>query len=204
MINSLFSRKGILVVLLAVIGMAEASAQYNTNPTQSVCMGQTDYYVVPDNPSNTFLWTIAPGSAGVDWTIVTPNAVNTEIIWLKEGNYTLTFRETSATACFQEVTLAVTVNPAAILVITDPAPVCEPGTVDLTVASITAGSTLPTGTILTYWTDDAGTVPLSNPNAVTLSGTYYIRAESAAGCTDIKPVNVTINPKPVTSLIWHK
>jgi trimeric autotransporter adhesin len=37
---------------------------------------------------------------------------------------------------------------------------------------------------------------LANPNAVTTSGTYYIKVTTAAGCTDIQPVVVTVNPLP--------
>ncbi|HEX2922121.1 MAG TPA: hypothetical protein VHO50_13240 [Bacteroidales bacterium] len=79
-------------------------------------------------------------------------------------------------------------NPT--LVITNPAPVCSPLTVDITVPAITEGSS--TGLILTYWTDAAATLPLSNPNSVG-SGTYYIKGTNEGGCFDIKPVIVVVN-----------
>ena len=85
-----------------------------------------------------------------------------------------------------------TVNPIPVLVVTNPAGTCAPSTVDLTAAAITAGSTLYGGT-LSYWTDAAATVPLANPNAVTASGIYYIKAVTTPGCVDIKPVTVTVN-----------
>ena len=37
---------------------------------------------------------------------------------------------------------------------------------------------------------------LGTPNAVAASGTYYIKGTTAAGCSDIQPVVVTINAKP--------
>jgi hypothetical protein len=43
------------------------------------------------------------------------------------------------------------------------------------------------------------TTPLSNPNAVSVSGTYYIKNTNGI-CTDIKPVVVTINPSPSLSI----
>src|SRR6202030_450347 len=60
----------------------------------------------------------------------------------------------------------------------------------------TAGSTA--GLTYTYFTDAAGTIALANPNAVAVSGTYYIKGTTAAPatCSDIQPVVVTVNPKP--------
>jgi len=86
-----------------------------------------------------------------------------------------------------------------VLTITDPAVACSPGGVNITNAAITAGSTLPTGTILTYYKDAGGTLLLSAPSFVTTSGTYYIKATNGVS-SDIKPVVVIINPIPVLSI----
>ncbi|OUT69616.1 MAG: hypothetical protein CBB76_07845, partial [Crocinitomicaceae bacterium TMED16] len=80
-----------------------------------------------------------------------------------------------------------------VLQITDPLAVCTPGTVDLSLADVTAGST--GGGTLSYWTDATATTPLVNQSAVTSSGTYYIQSESN-GCTDIEAVNVVVNQTP--------
>ncbi|WP_281633130.1 gliding motility-associated C-terminal domain-containing protein [Flavobacterium luteolum] len=82
--------------------------------------------------------------------------------------------------------------PLSSFLIANPPAVCSPATVDLTAATITAGSE--TGLTYTYFTDAAGTIALSNPNAVSVSGTYYIKASSSAGGVGIKPVQVTVNP----------
>ena len=98
--------------------------------------------------------------------------------------------------------LDVTVHASPVLVITNPAPVCAPGTVDLTDAAVTAGSTLPTGTLLTYWEDAAATTPVADPAAVAASGTYYIKASTATtpACEDIEAVTVLINPSPTPTI----
>jgi len=73
-----------------------------------------------------------------------------------------------------------------VLVITNPAPVCDPLSVDLTLGAVTAGSTL-YGATLSYWEDVDATTPLANPGFVSVSGTYYIKATTTEGCYDIKP-----------------
>src|SRR5450432_3789915 len=88
---------------------------------------------------------------------------------------------------------SLTVSAQPSLIITNPATICAPATVDLTAAAITAGSNL-AGGILTYWNDITFTSPILNPTAVAVSGTYYIRVATSAVCYDIKPVVVTISP----------
>jgi gliding motility-associated-like protein len=132
---------------------------------------------------NLTYWTDAAGTA----TLTTPAAVAVS------GTYYI--KATSLAGCSVIKPVKVTINPLPILVITDPAPVCEPGTINLTDAAITAGSD--PGLIFTYWTDAVGTVTLTNQTSVAVSGTYYIKATTAKGCSVIKPVKVTINPLPV-------
>ena len=88
-------------------------------------------------------------------------------------------------------TVTITVATTPVLSIINQA-VCS-GTVDLTDAAVTAGST-GSGT-LSYWTDPAGTIALSDPNAVASSGMYYIRS-TVGSCSDIEPVSVSITPTP--------
>src|SRR5262249_33485545 len=118
--------------------------------------------------------------------LASPNAVTTS------GTYYIV--GTSAAGCSDIQPVTVTINAKPTVVITNPAAVCAPATVDLTAAAVTAGST--PGLTYTYFTDAAGTIVLASPNAVTTSGTYYIVGTSAAGCSDIQPVTVTINAKP--------
>lgn len=84
---------------------------------------------------------------------------------------------------------------ASNLIITNPAAVCAPSLVDLTVPAITAGSSAGT---LSYWMDAAATIPLANPNAVSSSGTYYIQL-GTGGCPIIMPVIVVVNPSIIPS-----
>jgi hypothetical protein len=98
---------------------------------------------------------------------------------------------------FSVSTVTLTVNQSPNLVITNPAAVCSPNTVNLQAAAVTAGSTLPAGTTLGYFTDAAATTAVATPTAVG-AGTYYIKAACGTQpvCSDIKSVTVTVKLTP--------
>ncbi|WP_343584137.1 gliding motility-associated C-terminal domain-containing protein [Flavobacterium sp.] len=105
--------------------------------------------------------------------------------------------EGSTNACGQLQTgfATVTVNAAPTVAITNPAAVCSGESVNLTAATVTAGST--TNLTYAYFTDALGTAVLANPSAVTADGIYYIQGTTASGCSSaISPVIVTVNPTP--------
>ncbi|RXR15962.1 T9SS type B sorting domain-containing protein, partial [Flavobacterium amnicola] len=83
--------------------------------------------------------------------------------------------------------------PTPTLVVTNPAAVCFPSTVDITGTAVFTGS--PAGGTPTFWTNASATTSLPNAAAITTSGTYYIKYE-LNGCSDIQPVVVTINKTP--------
>jgi hypothetical protein len=81
------------------------------------------------------------------------------------------------------------------LIVNNPVPLCYLQIVDLTAPSVTAGSD--PNINLTYWTDPAALTSLSDPNKVSISGTYYIMATSSDGsCSIIRPVTVAFKPAP--------
>ncbi|UGU16519.1 DUF11 domain-containing protein [Sinomicrobium kalidii] len=109
------------------------------------------------------------------------------------------FQPESTQACSDEQSFELTINDLPELLITDPDPVCLPGTVDLTDAAVTAGST--PGLIFTYFEDAEGTVALSNPESISETGTYYILGEDpVTGCSTIMPVEVVLIDAPEVSI----
>jgi hypothetical protein len=111
---------------------------------------------------------------------------------------TYTATSTTSFGCSRTATTDVTVNALPSVVTVNPSAVCSPATVDLTTAAVTSGSD--TGLTFSYWTDSAATTSLTTANAVTTSGTYYIKGTNANGCSVVTPVTVTVNPLPVLTV----
>ncbi|MFH6937645.1 PKD domain-containing protein [Flavobacterium sp. FlaQc-30] len=107
---------------------------------------------------------------------------------------------TNVNGCSETAAIAVTVNPMPDLVVTNPAAVCAGSSVDLTAAAVTAGST--TGLAYSYYTDSLGTISLSNPEAITIGGTYYIKGTTSSECAVLKPVVVTVNSLPTAAIAY--
>ena len=82
----------------------------------------------------------------------------------------------------------------AILKINDPSPVCYPGTVDLTTAEITAGSTQ--GLKFSYYSDSKLTDKITDPSKVP-AGTYYIKGVLIDPRTALVAGSVNV-------IIWEK
>ncbi|MFD0984272.1 T9SS type B sorting domain-containing protein, partial [Flavobacterium myungsuense] len=129
-------------------------------------------------------WTNATATTA----LATPTAIATS------GTY---YIKSTLGICSDIKPVTVTVTATPVLNITNPAAVCSPATVDITLPSVTSGST--GGGVLTYWTNATATISLATPTAITTSGTYYIKSVSSI-CSDIKPVVVTINPAQVLNI----
>ncbi len=115
------------------------------------------------------------------------NAVNTSGIYYIKG--------TPVSGCSAIVPVTITINPLPTLVINNPAAVCSPQTINLTDATITAGSSA--GLSFNYFSNAALTTPIANAQALNASGTFYIRATDAiTGCFRSGAVIVQVNAAP--------
>ncbi len=189
-----FLKWSFMLLLLFCSKSILAQNPYANTGDHQVCINATEPYGVELHAGSTYAWTVTPlaGGNGTITAGATPNLIT--VTWTTLGTATMQVTETNSFGCVGDpVTIIVTINPKPILVITNPPAVCSPGTANITLAAITAGTTA--GVTLTYWTNAAATIPFATPTVAT-NGTYYIKATTAAGCTDIKPVVVTVNPLP--------
>jgi hypothetical protein len=184
--------------LCALGGWAQASQTI----TQSVCPGTEPYLVTPGDVTNTFLWEISTGTAGVDWTITTPGSATTNVIWANPASavtFHLSLTETNGAGCEKIVAVDVTVNPRpATPTVSITQPTCSLATGTLTVLTPipAAGVTYTvTGTnpVVAAATNATGIFPLL------ASGDYDVTTTNASGCIS-SALSVTINAQPATPM----
>ncbi|MDB5230287.1 MAG: hypothetical protein JWN76_1092 [Chitinophagaceae bacterium] len=100
--------------------------------------------------------------------------------------------------CLDTIYTTIKYSPEAVNLITHSASACS-SAIDITSPDITSGSS-PPGLIFSYFTDATQLSYIPVPKAVTASGTYYISAVNASGCTDVKPVDILIKLPPVVKI----
>ena len=108
------------------------------------------------------------------------------------GNYQLISSNNFGCTDTALVTVQYVANP--IVIIQQPATVCDSQKVNLTNVAVTAGSSA--NLIFTYWQDSAATILYTTATMAT-NGSYFIKGTNAAACFTIKPVNVIYYPKPI-------
>jgi gliding motility-associated-like protein len=100
-------------------------------------------------------------------------------------------KSTNSSGCSDIKPVTVLINDLPVLV-TNSFEACN--SADITTPQATAGST--GNATYGYWKDAAATDTLANAKTILVSGRYYIKATTAAGCTAIAPIDITIYPYP--------
>lgn len=145
-----------------------------------------------------YLWT-GPGINASNQGQKDP-VVNYSDLTVGANNYTCTVTLGAPCNSSTVSNLTINVNARPTVVVTDPAPVCTPGTIDITAPAVTAGSA--SGLTYTYFSDEEATIPVTDPAAVAIRDIYYIKGTDANGCFTIAPVNVLINELPTAVITY--
>ena len=98
--------------------------------------------------------------------------------------------------CEDTVYTTIKATEPLVLNVKDTVRQCKMPSVNLTDTTITSGSN--TDFTYTYFTDAACTNNLLGPQAITQSGTYYIKATSPGGCSMVKPIVLLIGQAGLT------
>ncbi len=179
----------------------------NPNVAADISVNSVDQCFIENSFQLTSSSTVAAGYSitGLIWDFGdgTPvsNILNPSHTYAAPGTYILNLQATASNGIntfSDNATSSIIVISTPVINVTNPAPVCSDTTVDITEAAVTSGSS--PGLIFTYFTDASGTTVLANPDAITSSGTYYIKGTAAAGCSAISPVQVTVNPIPLVNI----
>lgn len=113
-----------------------------------------------------------------------------------DSSGTYFIKGTNSTGCSKIVPVVAEIDTQPNLVLNK---IVSCGSVDLTNASITAGSN---GNLtFSYWKDAAATIALPSPSAITSSGNYYVKGTNRAGCFTISPVRAEVYPAPVVRVV---
>jgi gliding motility-associated-like protein/uncharacterized repeat protein (TIGR01451 family) len=181
---------------------AQQSFKVNINPIPAapVANNQT---VCADSPIQTLtaVATVPSGSTVVWYNAASAGTVVANPILNTIGTVTY-YAETHTGTCVSatRAPVVLTINASPVLSIHNPAVVCHPGTINLTAAAITTGSTV--GLTLAYFKDAAATDVLVNPSMLAISGTYYIKGTNpATGCSIIAPVVVQFVDQPEVTAV---
>lgn len=154
--------------------------------------GQSTGIVILNGLPSAGSWTMLRSPDNV---VTSGTGVTNTISGLAPGTYK--FRITNSAGCtsvYSDNLVIIPLNGNPLVVVTNPAPVCFPSTVDITDPKITLGST--SNLTFTYWKDADGKIFFSSPSVAT-AGTWYIRGMASDSAFDIQPVTVTVFHIPV-------
>jgi len=161
-----------------------------TQPVNELLTGSVVLNGLPESG----LWTLTliPGNITTSGTGITKT-----ISGLAIGTYSFTVTNSAGCTSGLSASFGIySLTGTPVLIITNPAPVCFPSTVDLTDLLVTEGSDL--NLTYTYWADAAATIPYRTP-AAAIAGTYYIKGTTIEGFFTVKPVRVTVFRIPLAN-----
>ncbi len=171
------------------------------NPLPNLVITNPAAVCAPGTVNLTAASVTAGSTAGTVFTYFTDAATNTIFTTPTTTGVAGTYyiKGTLPTGCSSSRAVTVVIDNPPSFSLQNPAAVCAPQTVDLSLPAVTQGSD--NGLVYTYFTDPSLTTSLLRPTAVANSGTYYIKANlPGSACNVSLPVTVTVHPIPSGTL----
>jgi hypothetical protein len=185
-INSVADQIVVTVLQVNKVPVANAGIDQSVNQGIVVTLDGT-VSSDPDGSPLKYAWTAPAGITLSSTTVAKPSFTTPSVSTSTSYIFSLIVNDGTANSTADLVIISV--MPTINLMITTPAAVCFPTTVDLTSTAIYAGSTA--GLTYSYWKDAAASVQYTTPATAT-SGTYYVKGTLASnGLYSIKPIIVT-------------
>lgn len=157
------------------------------------CLNDSSVSLTASNsPGNTLNWYGQNQSGGIaSLTAPTPSTSSV-------GTITYYVSQSNSDQCeSQRSAIDITTNAYPVLITHAPSPVCEPVSIDLSIGSITQGST--NGSSLSYWKDSLATIPLLAYKSIDSTGTYYIQS-TLNNCSTIKSIAIVVDTTPALAI----
>lgn len=160
--------------LLIITNPAEVKATNTADLTARLVTAKSD-------PGLVFSYFFDQGGSQI---LPNPDAINSSGIYFIQGRNSI-----GCLTSIMPVTVIVDIQPR--LIITNPATVNQPATIDLTSPAIVAGSTA--GLVYSYYYDAQTSQPLPDASRISIPGYYYIKGVDAGGNIVTGKVLVKIN-----------
>ncbi|HZY38690.1 MAG TPA: gliding motility-associated C-terminal domain-containing protein [Mucilaginibacter sp.] len=170
--------------LYSVVGKNDADFVFKVKDTLAACAGSTVDLTsasVTTGSSSDLSLSYSTDMDGLNY-VYKPNRVDTS------GTYYI--KAVSKKGCSDILPVQVIIaNPA--LIVTNPAPVLYPVTVDLSTTFVHDNNNT-----YSYFTNSEATIVMPDYRHAAHTGTYYIEATNKVGCATVKPVYITVTPPP--------
>lgn len=179
-----FPGSGCIDTLYTTMTYSNVPFKFNTIDTSSTCAPKTIDLTAPrvtaGSSSNlSFSYFQEPNLINY---VPSPTAIDeTGIYYIKASN---------PEGCIDVKSVSLTIDKVPDLIITDPKPVYYPIKVDITDTLLIKGDI--DSLKFSFWKNPEATVSIAQPEAIGLTGIYYIKVSSFYGCTDVFPVKVNI------------
>jgi hypothetical protein len=199
--NQVLLLSGMMLFAMLLLSGANAWAQTDQSPTQTVCPGN-EPYLVTATPGSTYSWAITPGTSGVAWGLnATGNSAS--VAWNIPGIYTLSVVETNAEGCAGSArSVTVTVNPLPTATITGNTSVCQNSAAPLITFTGTGGTgpytftyNINGGPDMTVTTTSGNSVTVAAPTGTTGTFVYNllgVRYTGANACSQPQTGSATV------------